>query len=91
MIKPCSQPLKTNPFTCHRDPATGRWTTVVPTVQNACETDSSLKATTEGENDRKVETTISAAPTVSQPKKRLSFSLPPLKNLTRKSAVILSR
>ena len=89
MIKPCNQPLKINPFTSYRDPATGRWS-VVPTVENH-ETDCSLKATTEGENDRKVETTISAAPTVSLPKKRLSFSLPPLKNLTRKSAVILSR
>ncbi len=88
MIKPCNQPLKINPFNSYRDPVTGRWS-VVPTVQNH-ETDGSLKATTEGENDRKVET-ISAAPTVSLPKKRLSFSLPPLKNFTRKSAVILSR
>jgi hypothetical protein len=90
MIKPCSQPLKTNPFTCHRDPATGRWT-VVPTVQNACETDSSLKATTEGENKGKVETTVSASPTISLPKKTLSFSLPPFKKLGKKSVVTLSR
>ena len=90
MIKPCNQPLKINPFTSYRDPATGRWT-VVPTVQNDCETDSSLTTTTIGENAAKVETTISAAPTVSVPKKHLSFSLPPLKNLAKKSAVILSR
>ena len=90
MIKPCNQPLKINPFTSYRDPATGRWT-VVPTVQNACETDSSLKAKAEGENKGKVETSLSALPAVSLPKKRLSFSLPPLKNLARKSAVILSR
>jgi hypothetical protein len=89
MIKPCNQPLKINPFTSYRDPATGRWT-VVPTVQNG-ETDSSLKATTVGENAAKVETIISATPAVSVPKKHLSFSLPPLKNLARKSAVILSR
>ncbi|MEG4801965.1 hypothetical protein QUB63_19215 [Microcoleus sp. ARI1-B5] len=89
MIKPCSQPLKTNPFTSYRDPVTGRWT-VVPTVQNACETDSSLKAKAAGENESKVETTLSDSPAVSLPKKRLSFSLPPLKKLAKKSAVTVS-
>ncbi len=89
MIKPCNQPLKINPFTSYRDPATGRWT-VVPTVQYG-ETDSSLKAKAEGENEGKVETSLSASPAVSLPKKRLSFSLLPLKMLTRKSAVTLSR
>ena len=91
MIKPCSQPLKTNPFTCHRDPATGRWTTVVTSVQNACETDSSLKAKAEGENEGKVETSLSDSPAVSLPKKTFSFSLPPFKKLTKKSVVTLSR
>jgi len=91
MIKPCSQPLKTNPFTCHRDPATGRWMTVVPTVQNASETDSSLKAKAENENEGKVETSLSASRTVSLPKKTLSFSLPTFKKLTKKSVVTLSR
>ena len=90
MVKPCSQPLKINPFTCYRDPATGRWT-VVSTFQNACETDSSLKAKAEGENGGKVETSLSASPAVSLPKKRLSFSLPPLKKLAKKSAVTVSR
>ncbi|MEG4347355.1 hypothetical protein QUB70_29345 [Microcoleus sp. A003_D6] len=90
MVKPCSQPLKINPFTCYRDPATGRWT-VVPTVQDACETDSSLKAKAEGENEGKVETSLFASPAVSLPKKRLSFSLPPLKKLAKKSAVAVSR
>ncbi len=90
MIKPCSEPLKINPFTCYRDPTTGRWT-VVPTVQNACETDSSLKAKAEGENEGKVQTTLSASPTISLPKKRLSFSLPTFKKLAKKSVVTLSR
>ena len=90
MIEPCNQPLKINPFTSYRDPATGRWT-VVPTVQNACETDSSLKAKAEGENEGKAETSLSASPAVSLPKKRLSFSLPPFKKLAKKSAVTLSR
>ena len=91
MIKPCSQPLKINPFTCYRDPATGRWTTVATSVQNACETDSSLKATAEGENEGKAERLVSASPAVSLPKKSLSFSLPTFKNRSKKSAVSLSR
>ncbi|MEG5057596.1 hypothetical protein QUB60_04800 [Microcoleus sp. A2-C5] len=90
MIKPCSQPLKINPFTCHRDPATGRWI-VVPTVQNACETDSTFKAKAEGENEGKVETILSASPTISLPKKTLSFSLLPFKKLGKKSVVTFSR
>ena len=90
MIKPCSQPLKINPFTSYRDPATGKWT-VVPTVQNVCETNSSLKAKAESEKESKVETTLSAAPAVFLPKKRLSFFLPPFKKLTKKSVVALSR
>ena len=90
MIKPCSQPLKINPFTCYRDPATGRWMTVATNVESACETDSSLKATAEAENEAKVETSLSPSPAVSLPKKRLSFSLPPLKKLAKKSAVTVS-
>jgi hypothetical protein len=91
MITPCSQPLKINPFTCYRDPATGRWTTVVTSVENACETDSSLKAKAEGENEGKAQRLVSASPAVSLPKKSLSFSLPPLKKLAKKSAVTVSR
>lgn len=91
MITPCSQPLKINPFTCYRDPATGRWTTVVTSVQNPCETDSSLKAKAEGENEGKAQRLVSASPAVSLPKKSLSFSLPPLKKLAKKSAVTVSR
>lgn len=91
MIKPCSQPLKTNPFTCHRDPATGRWTTVVLTVESPCETDSSLTAKADRENEGKVETTISASPAISLPKKPLAFSLPPFKKLAKKSVVTLAR
>ncbi len=30
VTRPCSKPLKTNPFTAYRDPATGRWITVQP-------------------------------------------------------------
>lgn len=89
MIKPCSQPLKINPFTSYRDPVTGKWT-VVPTVQNACETDSSLKPQAESEQESKAKITIFAAPAVSLPKKRFSFSLPGLKNLAKKSAVTVS-
>ena len=89
MIKPCSQPLKINPFTSYRDPTTGKWT-VVPTVQNACETDSSLKPKAEGENESKVEKSFSAVSAVSLPKKRFSFSLPGLKNLAKKSSVSVS-
>lgn len=89
MIKPCSQPLKINPFTSYRDPVTGKWT-VIPTVQNVCEKDSSLKPPAESEQESKVEITLFAAPGVSLPKKRFSFSLPPLKNLAKKSAVTVS-
>ena len=91
MIKPCSQPLKINPFTCYRDPATGRWTTVVTNVQNACETDSSLTAKAEGENEGKAQRLVSSSPAVSLPKKGISFSLSPFKNRSKKSAVSLSR
>ncbi|MBE9094969.1 hypothetical protein IQ252_13920 [Tychonema sp. LEGE 07203] len=91
MIKPCSQPLKTNPFTCHRDPATGRWTTVVPTVENPCKTDSSLTAKAESENEAKVQTNISASPAILLPKKPLAFSLPPFKKPAKKSVVTLGR
>ncbi len=90
-IKPCSQPLNTNPFTCHRDPATGRWTTVIATVENPSATDSSWKAKAESENAGKAETTIPVSPTISLPNKRLSFSLPPFKKLAKKSVVTLSR
>ena len=90
MITPCNQPLKINPFTCYRDPATGRWTTVT-SVENACETDSSLKAKAEDENEGKAQRLVSDSPTVSLPKKSLSFSLPPLKKLAKKSAVTVSR
>ncbi|MEG4008073.1 hypothetical protein QUA41_19920 [Microcoleus sp. Pol11C1] len=91
MIKPCSQPLKINPFTCYRDPATGRWTTVVTSVPNTCETDSSLKAEAEGENEGKAETILSTSPAVSVSKKVLSFSVPQFKQRAKKSAVSVSR
>jgi hypothetical protein len=89
MIKPCSQPLKINPFTSYRDPTTGKWT-VVPAVQNVCETDSSLKPKAESEQESKVETSLSAVPAISLPKKRFSFSLLGLKNLAKKSSVTVS-
>ena len=91
MIKPCSQPLKINPFTCYRDPATGRWTTVVTSVPNTCETDSSLKTEAEGENEGKAETILSPSPAVSVSKKVLSFSVPQFKHRAKKSAVSVSR
>ncbi len=90
-IKPCSQPLNTNPFTCHRDPATGRWTTVIATVENPCGTDSSWKAKAERENAGKAEIVVSALPAISLAKKRLAFSLSPFKKLAKKSVVSLSR
>jgi len=90
MIKPCNQPLKNNPFTCYRDPVTGRWT-VVDTVQNACEPDSSLTSIAESpEAAKKVEAIIAASPAVSSPSKPLSFSLPSFKKPVKKSAVKVS-
>jgi hypothetical protein len=50
-----------------------------------------LKATAEGENEGKAERLVSSSPAVSLPKKGLSFSLPPFKNRSKKSAVTLSR
>ena len=36
MQKPCDKPLKANPFTTYRDPATGKWIVIVqPSVQNS--------------------------------------------------------
>jgi hypothetical protein len=91
MITPCNQPLKINPFTCYRDPATGRWTTVVTSVENAGGTDSTLKEKAEGENEGIAQRVVSDSPTVSLPKKSLSLSLPPLKKFAKKSAVTVSR
>ncbi|NJK68064.1 MAG: hypothetical protein HC941_17380 [Microcoleus sp. SU_5_3] len=84
MIKPCSQPLKSSPFTSYRDPVTGKWM-VVETVQNDSETDSNLKE----KADSKVEKIPSASPPASLPKKGISFSLPSIK-YPRKSAVNVS-
>ena len=86
MIKPCSQPLKTNPFTTYRDPVTGKWT-VVNTVENACEPDSSLKSQGQSPEETKAKPISQAPPAVSQPPKRISFSLSPFKKPARKSAV----
>ncbi|MGB8687788.1 MAG: hypothetical protein WCD53_10700 [Microcoleus sp.] len=86
MIKPCSTPLKINPFTSYRDPDTGRWI-VVTAVQNPCE--SNLKAKAEAEEKGKVEASSSASPTVSLPPKFLSFSLPSKKSV-KKSPVAVS-
>jgi len=82
MIKPCSTPLKINPFTSYRDPDTGRWI-VVTAVQNPCESDSNLKAKAEAEEKGKVEASSSAYPTGSQPPKFLSFSLPSKKSVKK--------
>jgi hypothetical protein len=68
MIKPCSQPLKINPFTSYRDPVTGKWI-VVKTVQNDSQTDPNLKEKAES----KVEKIPSDRPPVSLPKKGISF------------------
>jgi hypothetical protein len=84
MIKPCSQPLKINPFTSYRDAVTGKWM-VVETVQNDSQTDSTLKAKAES----KVEKSPSVSPPASLPKKGISFSLPLIK-YPRKSAVNVS-
>lgn len=85
MIKPCSTPLKINPFTSYRDPDTGRWI-VVTAVQNPCE--SNLKAKAEAEEKGKVEASSSASPTGAQPPKFLSFSLS--KKSVKKSLVAVS-
>jgi hypothetical protein len=29
MVKPCSKPLKSNPFVTYRDPLTGKWIVVL--------------------------------------------------------------
>jgi hypothetical protein len=50
-----------------------------------------LKEKAEGENEGKAQRLVSDSPTVSLPKKSLSFSLPPLKKLAKKSAVTVSR
>jgi hypothetical protein len=88
MIKPCSQPLKINPFTSYRDPVTGKWM-VVETVQNDSQTDSTLKAKAESKIESKVEKSPSVSPAASLPKKGISFSLPLIK-YPRKSAVNVS-
>ena len=81
MIKPCSTPLKINPFTSYRDPDTGRW--IVVTGSNPCESDSNLKAKAEAEEKDKVEASSSAYPTGSQPPKFLSFSWPSKKSVKK--------
>ncbi|MEG4072856.1 hypothetical protein QUA30_09195 [Microcoleus sp. Pol14C2] len=35
--KPCSQPLKSNPFITYRDPITGKWIVVNQTLPKAAE------------------------------------------------------
>ncbi|MEG4065860.1 hypothetical protein QUA42_00665 [Microcoleus sp. Pol11C2] len=35
--KPCSQPLKSNPFITYRDPITGKWIVVSQTLPQAAE------------------------------------------------------
>lgn len=35
--KPCSKPLKSNPFTTYRDPITGKWMVVNPNLPKAVE------------------------------------------------------
>jgi hypothetical protein len=35
--KPCSQPLKSNPFITYRDPSTGKWIVENPNLPQATE------------------------------------------------------
>ena len=35
--KPCSKPLKANPFITYRDPITGKWMVVSPNLPKAVE------------------------------------------------------
>ncbi len=35
--KPCSKPLKANPFITYRDPITGKWMVVNPSLPKAAE------------------------------------------------------
>jgi hypothetical protein len=35
--KPCSQPLKSNPFITYRDPITGKWIVVNQNLQKSAE------------------------------------------------------
>lgn len=88
MVKPCSKPLKNNPFTSYRDPNTGRWV-VVAAVENNCEADSILKASVEAETKGEVEATSSASPTVSPPPKFPSFSLPSKKSLKKSFVAVI--
>lgn len=88
MIKPCSQPLKINPFTSYRDPVTGKWI-VVATVQNDSQTDSKLKEKADSKVESKVEKIPSASPPASLSKKGISFSLASIK-YPSKSAVNVS-
>jgi ribosomal protein L5 len=84
MIKPCSQPLKINPFTSYRDPVTGKWI-VVGTVQTDSQKDSTLKEKAES----KLEKITSASPPVSLTKKGISFCFSSMK-YPSKSAVNVS-
>ncbi|MCU0543448.1 MAG: hypothetical protein MUE44_14940 [Oscillatoriaceae cyanobacterium Prado104] len=87
MIRPCSQPLKTNPFTSYRDPVTGKWI-VVNKVENVCEADSSLKPPVPSPEASQAEPKpqVQQHEVLQQPN-RLSFSLLPFKKPARKSAV----
>ncbi|NJK75496.1 MAG: hypothetical protein HC942_17555 [Microcoleus sp. SU_5_6] len=90
MIKPCSKPLKVNPFTSYRDPVTGKWTVVnsaVNNVENACESDSSLKQPVPSPQASQTEPKLQVQPEVLPQPKRLSFSLLHFKKPARKSAV----
>lgn len=86
MIKSCSQPLKVNPFTSYRDPVTGKWV-VINNVENACESDSSLKQPVPSPQASQTEAKPQVQPEVLLQPKRLSFSLLPFKKPARKSAV----
>ncbi|MGL5060683.1 MAG: hypothetical protein ACRC62_11955 [Microcoleus sp.] len=86
MIKPCSQPLKTNPFTSYRDSVTGKWV-VVNTVENDREPNSSFKRQGNSAEDTTAEPIPQSQPAILHAPKHFSFPLTPFKKLDRKSAV----
>ncbi|MEZ2237240.1 hypothetical protein [Microcoleus sp.] len=89
MITPSNQPLKTNPFNTYRDPVTGKWT-VVQTVQNSSQTDSTYQPKVAGKNEIKVERIPSASPPALLSSKNFSFPLSVVKHQAQKSAQLKS-
>jgi hypothetical protein len=89
MITPSNQPLKTNPFNTYRDPVTGKWT-VVQTVENHTQTDSTFPPKVAGKNEIKLERIPSASPPALLTQKNFSFPLSVVQHPGKKSAQLKS-